>query len=98
MAGLTLALTAAYALAPGFRELLGITLIALVVLGVPVLAIAVIVLALLMPDIGVWAMERMKSRREAGLARNGLCTACGYDLTGITGPCPECGKERERGA
>jgi len=25
----------------------------------------------------------------------GICPTCGYDLTGITGPCPECGKERE---
>jgi len=25
----------------------------------------------------------------------GLCPTCRYDLTGITGPCPECGKERE---
>lgn len=23
------------------------------------------------------------------------CVSCAYDLTGITGPCPECGKERQ---
>jgi len=23
------------------------------------------------------------------------CTTCRYDLTGLTGPCPECGKERQ---
>lgn len=27
----------------------------------------------------------------------GHCRKCGYDLTGITGPCPECGLE-ERGS
>ena len=27
--------------------------------------------------------------------RRGACAACGYDLSGITGPCPERGKERE---
>ena len=26
------------------------------------------------------------------------CVACGYDLSGITGPCPECGSERENKA
>jgi len=26
--------------------------------------------------------------------RLGRCSYCGYDLTGITGPCPECGTER----
>lgn len=26
-------------------------------------------------------------------ARGCRCKACAYDLTGITGPCPECGKE-----
>jgi hypothetical protein len=25
----------------------------------------------------------------------GRCPVCAYDLTGLTGPCPECGKERE---
>jgi hypothetical protein len=28
-------------------------------------------------------------------ARRGRCLSCGYDLSGITGPCPECGKERK---
>jgi hypothetical protein len=32
-------------------------------------------------------------RRGRQLA--GKCTGCGYDLSGLTGPCPECGKERE---
>jgi hypothetical protein len=26
----------------------------------------------------------------------GICPSCSYDLSGITGPCPECGSERER--
>lgn len=30
-------------------------------------------------------------RRAAALA--GCCAACGYDLTGIDGRCPECGAE-----
>ncbi|HZW06480.1 MAG TPA: hypothetical protein VFF65_05100 [Phycisphaerales bacterium] len=30
-----------------------------------------------------------------GRAAAGCCRACAYDLTGITGPCPECGKERK---
>jgi hypothetical protein len=33
-------------------------------------------------------------RRPRKLAMLGHCRACGYDLTGITGPCPECGSER----
>jgi hypothetical protein len=34
-----------------------------------------------------WFVGR-SSRRNAGA---GLCPTCAYDLTGITGPCPECG-------
>jgi hypothetical protein len=31
-------------------------------------------------------------RRRANLRRAGLCTRCGYDLTGnVSGVCPECG-------
>ena len=34
----------------------------------------------------------VRRRRVAHRARNGLCPACGYDLTGnVTGACPECG-------
>jgi len=40
---------------------------------------------------GTWAWGRQASVR----ARCGYCASCGYDLTGLTGPCPECGKERE---
>jgi hypothetical protein len=29
--------------------------------------------------------------------RTGHCRSCGYDITGITGPCPECGQEGEPG-
>jgi len=35
------------------------------------------------------------SRRSRRWRCAGRCSACGYDLTGITGPCPECGSERE---
>lgn len=31
------------------------------------------------------------SRRERIRVQDGHCPSCGYDLTGITGPCPECG-------
>ncbi|HZW06481.1 MAG TPA: hypothetical protein VFF65_05105 [Phycisphaerales bacterium] len=34
-------------------------------------------------------------RRRRAWRTAGLCPVCAYDLTGITGPCPECGKERE---
>ena len=33
----------------------------------------------------------LAGRRAATRASHGLCPSCGYDLTGITGPCPECG-------
>jgi hypothetical protein len=39
------------------------------------------------PALAEW-FERVR------LSRAGRCL-CGYDLTGITGPCPECGKERK---
>ena len=29
--------------------------------------------------------------RERAWTRQGRCPSCAYDLTGITGPCPECG-------
>jgi hypothetical protein len=35
------------------------------------------------------------SRRERTRAGAGHCSFCAYDLSGITGPCPECGSERE---
>ncbi|HZW06485.1 MAG TPA: hypothetical protein VFF65_05125 [Phycisphaerales bacterium] len=35
---------------------------------------------------------RRRSRRQARVI---TCPSCAYDLTGITGPCPECGKERQ---
>jgi hypothetical protein len=36
-------------------------------------------------------LVEMTTRRRL---REGACRSCAYDLTGITGPCPECGKER----
>ena len=40
------------------------------------------------------ALRRASGResRRAGRRRKGLCTECGYDLTGnVSGKCPECG-------
>ncbi len=34
--------------------------------------------------------------RTASRLRRGRCTACGYDLTGLTGRCPECGTSMSR--
>ncbi len=38
--------------------------------------------------VGFWR-ARVRQRRRAMVGR---CPRCAYDLTGITGPCPECGK------
>ena len=40
-----------------------------------------------------WAWQRWRWSRGPGL---GCCAACGYDLTGIEGVCPECGTQRDR--
>src|SRR5262249_26518553 len=34
-----------------------------------------------------------RDRRSVRWAREGRCVWCGYDLSGVTGPCPECGRE-----
>lgn len=34
--------------------------------------------------------------RSAARRRRGACVQCGYELSGITGPCPECGGDREQ--
>lgn len=52
--------------------------------------------AILLPLVALGAvpqiMQGFRRRRVAHRARNGLCLACGYDLTGnVTGACPECG-------
>ena len=36
---------------------------------------------------------RLLPSSAANRKRRGLCVACGYDLTGATGRCPECGVE-----
>jgi hypothetical protein len=33
-----------------------------------------------------------RDRRSVRWAREGRCVWCGYDLSGVRGPCPECGK------
>jgi len=41
----------------------------------------------------VLAPGMVMSRARLGRSRGGHCGSCGYDLTGITGPCPEFGKK-----
>jgi hypothetical protein len=44
----------------------------------------------------VLAFVRSPARRRRQRRQNGLCLACGYDLTGnVSGVCPECGTEVE---
>jgi hypothetical protein len=45
---------------------------------------------------GLWWLWRGVARERQQLrARQGLCSLCGYDLTGnVSGVCPECGSER----
>lgn len=42
--------------------------------------------------LGVAARFIRTMRREQGVRRTGACPSCGYDLKGIGGPCPECGR------
>ena len=44
--------------------------------------------------VGLWVVGVHQRRR----AMAGHCNRCGYDLSGIIGPCPECGREKEREA
>lgn len=45
-----------------------------------------LLLSLILP--AVWACRILRDRRRR---RAGLCSACGYDLRGSEGVCPECG-------
>lgn len=56
-------------------------------LWVPTLAAALVL-------VPVWAIRRTARKRFGA----GRCGQCAYDLTGITGPCPECGREQEQKA
>lgn len=45
---------------------------------------------LMLSSVALWAVWRIGYERRQ-LAMAGCCGACGYDLTGIDGMCPECG-------
>jgi hypothetical protein len=48
------------------------------------------------PAVAMYRSARRGVDRERQVARTdgGICSACGYDLTGnVSGVCPECGKE-----
>jgi hypothetical protein len=45
---------------------------------------------LLVPTI--WLFYR--DRRRVRWSREGRCVGCGYDLSGVSGKCPECGREQ----
>lgn len=42
----------------------------------------------------LWGRGALRRRRRAARVRRGLCAACGYDLRGARGGCPECGSAR----
>lgn len=45
----------------------------------------------------VWLLS-IRKRRQTYRSNNGLCVACGYDLTGSPCECPECGTAAVRSA
>ena len=57
-----------------------------VTVQVPLWAVAAV--AAVLPGVWVRRARRLESRK-----RRGLCLACGYDLRGSAGRCPECGRE-----
>jgi hypothetical protein len=51
-----------------------------------------VLLIISLPMIPIWLPSAMRWEKRERRRRQGLCTKCGYDLTGnVSGTCPECG-------
>jgi len=55
-------------------------------------------LSAILPSWWLLTRRRRSRRRAEARARKGLCPACGYDLRGAPGRCPECGVAAATGA
>ena len=51
-------------------------------------------IATILAALSLWAILRRRSQRQRFLP--GHCRACGYDLRGTNGKCPECGQDTSR--
>jgi len=60
-------------------------------LGVARLALRLVPFVATAACFAIAATGALRARRVASRLRGGLCPACGYDLRGTTGRCPECG-------
>jgi hypothetical protein len=54
-------------------------------------AVPLLYLSALLAVPTAWLFHR--DRRRVRWSREGRCVGCGYDLSGVSGKCPECGKE-----
>ncbi|HET6250361.1 MAG TPA: hypothetical protein VFE47_21925 [Tepidisphaeraceae bacterium] len=60
--------------------------------GLAFVVVLVFVL-LIIPLVGFLMVQDARRRRRFALRKKmGLCVHCGYDLSGTSGRCPECGK------